>query len=167
MAQKFKSKPRDLQLAFDDNVDVVERSSAIARLRFDGVSEIKPLLVRLFKHQSFLLRRDAVVTLVGMWHQSEYLQNAVRLLRDDKDETVRSGAAFALCQLALKTEQNKELIISELLSQLEREKTPSVQEECYKALLRLVEPTKVPPTVATPFKRERDVDWNLLKRFLH
>ena len=58
---KLKSKPRDLQVAFDENVDPVERSSAIARLRFDGVSDIRLLLVKLLKHKSFLLRRDAVV----------------------------------------------------------------------------------------------------------
>lgn len=165
MTKAFKSKPKDLTVAFDEKIDAVERSSAIARLRFDGFTEIEPMLVRLLQHQSFLLRRDAVVTLVGFWQKSEFFEKALQLLKDDVDETVRSGAAFALAEYAAKTGANKERVLRGLLEQLKREKNFGVQEECYKSLLKLVAPEKIGLTAHTAFKRERDVDWNLLEPY--
>lgn len=165
MTTKLKSKPRDLAAAFDENLDPVERSSALARLRFDAVEDIRPLLVKLLKHKSFLLRRDAIVTLVGMRAEAEFLPIAARLLREDKDEGVRGGAAFALAQFVARTGEQKSFAIKELVAQLKREALPGVQEECYRALLKIVAPEKKLPTVAAAFKRERDVDWNLFRGF--
>ena len=159
----FKSKPRDLIIASDETADVVERSSAIARLRFDGCTELEPLLVKLLQHKSFLLRRDAIVTLVGFWEKSEYVETALRMLQADPDESVRSGAAYALAEFVLNTGTNRQNVINSLTKQLQRETQFGVQEECYKSLLKLVAPHKLMQTAQTTFKRERDVDWNLLK----
>lgn len=162
----FKSKPEDVSIASNEKTDAVERSSAIARLRFDGCTEIEPLLIKLLRHQSFLLRRDAIVTLVGFWKKSEFVDLALQFLHDDEDETVRSGAAYALAEFVTNTGMNKQSVVAGLSTQLKRETQFGAQEECYKGLLRLVAPHKLLPSVSTAFKRERDVDWNLLRSYL-
>lgn len=159
----FKSKPEDLAIAASEKTDPVERSSAIARLRFDGCTEIEPLLVKLLRHQSFLLRRDAVVTLVGFWKKSEFVDSALQLLQNDTDESVRSGAAYALSEFVADTGMNKQSVLEGLSKQLKRETQCGTQEACYRALLKLVAPNKLTGTTTNIFKRERDVDWNLLK----
>lgn len=159
----FKSKPEDLTIAANEKTDAVERSSAIARLRFDGSTEIEPLLIKLLRHQSFLLRRDAIVTLVGFWKKAEFIDTALQFLHEDEDETVRSGAAYALAEFVRETGMNQQTVVAGLSKQLKRETQIGAQEECYKALLKLVAPHKTLSSVSTAFKRERDVDWNLLK----
>lgn len=166
MTKRFKSKEKDLTVAFDEKIDAVERSSAIARLRFDGFREIEPLLIRLLQHPSFLLRRDAVVTLVGFWHKLPFLDAALNLLKTDADEAVRSGAAFALGEFVVKTGTNKDRVLGELSIRLKSEKHYAVQEECYKSLLKIVAPEKIAVTAYSTFKRERDVDWYLLQPYL-
>lgn len=165
MTKRFKSQPKDLIVAFDEKIDAVERSSAIIRLRLDGFTEIEPLLVNLLQHQSFLLRRDAVVTLLGFWHKPEFIEVALRLLRDDVDEAVRSGAAFALGEFVINSGTNKERVLRALLDQLKNERNFAVQEECYKSLLKLIAPDRVPFSAPSAFKREKDVDWNLLQPY--
>ena len=162
----FKSKPDDFSLAMSDKTDAVERSSAIARLRFDGCAELESLLVKLLRHQSFLLRRDAIVTLVGFWKKPEFVATALQMLVGDTDETVRGGAAYALAEFAAETGMNKQNILDGLSKQLKREAQFGAQEACYKALLKLVAPNKLRLTAPGVFKRERDVDWNLLKSSL-
>ena len=152
-----------MSLAASEKTDAVERSSAIARLRFDGCREIEPLLVKLLRHQSFLLRRDAIVTLVGFWKKSEFIDQALQLLYQDPDETVRGGAAYALAEFVADTGMNKQTVVQALSKQLKRETQFGAQEACYKALLKLIAPNKLLPTAPSVFKRERDVDWNLLK----
>lgn len=166
MNKRFKSKETDLSAAFDEKIDPVERSSAIARLRFDGFREIEPILIRLLQHPSFLLRRDAVVTLVGFWHKLTHLETALRLLAEDADEAVRSGAAFALGEFVVKTNTNKERVLPALVKHLKNEKHYAVQEECYKSALKIIAPEKITVTAFSTFKRERDVDWHLLAGYL-
>jgi HEAT repeat protein len=164
--QRLKSKPEDERKIYDEGIDAVERSSAIARLRFDGYEGMESLLVKLLKHPSFLLRRDAVVTLVGFWRKSEHLNAAVHLLHKDRDETVRSGAAFALGEFVAPSGQQKTFVASELTKALKNESQPNVQEAIYKALLKFLEPTRQFPAAQTAFKPERDVNWNLLEPYL-
>ncbi|MBC7798466.1 MAG: HEAT repeat domain-containing protein [Pyrinomonadaceae bacterium] len=167
MSQKLKSQMDDLRKVSDEKFDAVERSSAIARLRFDGVQDIESVLVKLLRHKSFLLRRDAIVTLVGFWHKPDFLNEAFRILQSDVDESVRSGAAFALGEFAAQTGNERSQIINKLIKHLMKETQHPVQEECYKAVLRIVAPVKMPRTVATNFNRERDVDWNLLRPYMN
>ena len=162
----FKSKPDDLSVAMSEKTDPVERSSAIARLRFDGCAELEPLLAKLLRHQSFLLRRDAIVTLVGFWKKTEFVETARQMLAEDADETVRSGAAYALAEYVAETGTSKQNVLASLSKQLKRETQFSAQEACYKALLKLVAPNRTLLPAAEVFKRERDVDWNLLKSAL-
>ncbi len=159
----FKSKPSDFSLAMSEKTDAVERSSAIARLRFDGCEELAPLLVKLLRHQSFLLRRDAIVTLVGFWKKTEFVETALQMLIGDTDETVRSGAAYALAEFVAETGMSRQKVLNNLSKQLKRETQFGAQEACYKALLKLVAPNRAILTAPGVFKRERDVDWNLLK----
>lgn len=164
--QRLKSKIEDERKIHDERIDAVERSSAISRLRFDGYEGMESLLVKLLKHPSFLLRRDAVVTLVGFWRKPEHLNAAVNLLHKDADETVRSGAAFALGEFVTPTGEQKIFVVSELTKALKTDSQPNVQEAIYKALLKILEPTRQLPAAQTAFKRERDVNWNLLAPYL-
>ncbi len=162
----FKSKPNDFGLAMSEKTDAVERSSAIARLRFDDCEELAPLLVKLLRHQSFLLRRDAIVTLVGFWKKTDFVETALQMLVGDTDETVRSGAAYALAEFVAETGMSRQNVLDGLSKQLKRETQFGAQEACYKALLKLVAPNRTMLAASSVFKRERDVDWNLLKSSL-
>lgn len=164
--QRYKSKPEDDKLIYDESADVVERASAISRLTVDGFYEIEPLLVKLLDHESFLLRGEAIKSLLGFWRKSEYIDNAVRLLRTDRDPTVRSDAAFALSRVTLRTGKQREMIVEKLVEGLMQDEDFGVHEECYRGLLQILAPERSLTTIPTYFNRERDVDWELLKPYL-
>lgn len=167
MMQRIKSKPEDNQLAYDESARPVDRASAISRIAFDGLFEIEPLLKQLLLHESFLLRAEAIKSLVRRWKKPEYVDYAIKMLHSDPEWVVRGDAALALSGFALNTGKKQNLVIKELLECLLHDHDPVVQRRIYEGLLQLLAPERSRMSLPDNFDREHDVDWELLKPYLN
>lgn len=165
MKKRYKSKPEDEVLVYDENADSVDRAGAIFRLSIDGFQEFEPLLAKLLYAESFILRAQAVKSLLSIWTIPQYIDDAVRLLHSDPNWEVRADAAFALASFVKYTGQQRDPVIKELLHQLVNDEDDAVQRRCYKELCELLTADGA-SGIPTYFDRERDVDWELLKPYM-
>lgn len=166
MIERRKSKPEDDTLIYDENADPVERASAISRLTVDGFTDIEPLLAQILRHESLFLRSQSIISLLGFFHKSRYIDDAVQMLHSDPEWMARGDAVFALSRFASRTGEQRKPIIRELVQCLMRDENSAVQRKCYEGLLLLLAPERKRSSIPDNFNRERDVDWELLKPYL-
>lgn len=168
--RRRKSTPEDEIIIYDETINPGERASALFRLAVDGFSDMEPLLVKLLSHNARILRGEAIKILLSSWRLPQYLDDAVRMLHHDLDDHVRSDAAYSLAQFARYSEdgiKQKDFIIKELVQSLMNDDEQFVQETCYEGLLKLLAPERGYVQLPDDFNRERDVDWELLKPWIH
>jgi hypothetical protein len=166
--QRYKSSPDDDRLIQDENARPLDRAAAMTRLRFDKLYHFEPFFASLLDHAAYVLRGEAIKTLLGMWKRSEYLDAAIQLLRSDPEWETRTDAAFAMTmalgQGVIKGSE-RERVIEELAQALMRDEDDIAQSRYYELLLEILAPERK-GAVPDYFNRERDVDWQLLKPYL-
>ena len=162
--------PEDLAALTDSNADPADRVRALSRLghwekgKYD---KLESTIASLLKDESSAVRGAAINTLLGSWHREKYLDAAIRLLLEDRDEdwTCRADAAFALGQFSLRTNKERERILTALLAALKQDPEWPVQRRSYEEILRLIAPDREAPD-GGEFDRDRDVDRALLAPLL-
>lgn len=162
------NKTQLIATAYNDSADIVERIEAIETLAFDGYKEMKPLLQQLLNRENHFLRAEAIKTLLARWEDSDYIDKAIEILKNDNEWSVRSSAAFSLAEYLKysdKKENVKDKILEELVHCLLNDKDESVQETCYEKFYEIVT-GKYLKSSSTEFDRNGNVDWNLLQPYL-
>ncbi len=166
-AQHYKSEPGDKNIARDSNANPVDRANAISNLTVDGFFEFEPLLAEWLYDTSYILRSEAVRSLVGMWKKARYFEDAVRMLHTDSEWEVRADAAFALSMYTTYDKSQRERVMRELANRLVTDKDWAVQQRCYEELLRLHGRDEERVNLPNHFNPDRDVDWELIKPYLN
>jgi HEAT repeat protein len=144
--------PEDLAALTGSNADPADRVRALSRLghwekgKYD---KLEPTIASLLKDESSAVRGAAINTLLGSWHREKYLDAAIRLLLEDRDEDYRE----------------RERVLTALLAALKQDPEWPVQRRSYEEILRLIAPDRVAPD-GGEFDRDRDVDWALLAPLL-
>ena len=162
--------PEDLAALTDSNADPADRVRALSRLAHwekGKYDKLEPTIASLLKDESSAVRGAAINTLLGSWHREKYLDAAIRLLMEDRDDdwTCRADAAFALGQFSLRTNKERDRVLTALLAALKHDPEWPVQRRSYEEVLRLIAPDRQPPD-GGEFDRDRDVDWTLLAPLL-
>lgn len=166
---RYKSTPEDEQLVRDDSADPLERETSIKRLAYDQIYEMEATFARLIKDSSPYVKGAALNALLAYWKKSQYIDDAICVLRQDESPTSREKAAFALSQFLNRNDAAKDYekrIVSELVRALTHDDDFGVQEVCYQEIVKRLAPDRKVVSHAMYFNRERDVDWELLKPYL-
>lgn len=171
-----KSRNGDEKLIYDETSDPVERVAAISRLAVDGYEKMEPFLAKLLRHENYLLRSEAINVLLSGWGEQKYLEDTIRLLHEDPDDTVRNYAARSLGTFTMRFEdgqKHKQRILRELIKQLQNDANFTVQTVCYEEAYKIIKNkrfgvdfSKWGPHPSDFFNRDRDVDWELLKPYM-
>jgi HEAT repeat protein len=164
-----KARPGDERLIHDETADWGERSSALSRLAADGRLDLEPVARQWLQDLDPYLAGEGLIKLLIYWRNSprshEYVEVALRWLEIDEDPNKRWAAASALSECLYLRGTYAETIIPALLAALEQDEDQSVQEECYKALLRHVAPQESVALLdrgSLDFDRASDIRWDLL-----
>jgi hypothetical protein len=166
----LKAKPGDERLIHDQTADWVDRTSALSRLAADGRRDLEPVARQWLQDPDPDLAGEALGLLLRYWRRSprvhDYVETAIRWLETAEDPDKRWAAASALGSFVyLPGDYPKEEILGALLATLERDEDESVQEECYRALLRHVAPQESIAFLGRgrhDFDRTKNVRWDLL-----
>ena len=169
--ERYKSEPADDALISDRAADVVDRVTAITRIGVDRILRLEGDIARQLDDPSEMVRGEAIKVLVGAWKLGRYLDEAVRMLRDEEDDMTRSAAAWAIGWFARRREGHpplpdaqRQLVIGELVRALLEDPDEHVQEQSYEILHWAL--TGSFPSLPGNFKRETDVDWSVLRPYV-
>lgn len=137
----MKATPEHERLLAHEAADPSERARAVSLLAADGRRDLEPVLAALLRDQAALVRSEAVLVLVGRWHLSVYVDDALTMLRVDPSWTVRSDAAVALTWRALDTGEPAARATAEaaLTRCAGEDPDPSVRDRCRRLLQELAD----------------------------
>lgn len=166
----LKAKPGDERLVHDQTADWVDRTSALSRLAADGRLDLEPVARQWLQDPDPDMAGEALGMLLTFWRRSphvhDYVETGIRWLETADDPDKRWGAVAALGGfLYLRGEYPEEKILRALLTALEHDEDESVQDACYRALLRHVAPEEGIAFLRRgrrDFDRATDVRWDLL-----
>jgi hypothetical protein len=161
----------DLRNLTDAKADVPDRVEALTRLAYwerGKYNHLESTIVGLLKDPSAMVRGAAIKTLVAGWFLEKYVDEAIAILRNDRDEdwSARADAAFALAQYAIHTGKDRDRIVRELVRTIRTDIDPAVQQRAYEEALRIVAPDRDAYSSPLDFDRDRDVDWDVLLPYM-
>jgi HEAT repeat protein len=134
-----KATPESVRLLTDVTADPADRASAVSLLAADRRYDLERVLAALLRDDAALVRSQAILVLVGRWHRTAYIDDAIALLRSDPSWHVRSDAATALSWLALDTgePEPRATALAALGRCVAEDPDPSVRERCERTLREL------------------------------
>jgi vesicle coat complex subunit len=157
----------DVRALTDPNSDPVDREAALRHLAHwekGKYVHLEPTIARLFHDPIPMVRGAAIKALVGTWHLTDHVDEALKMMRGDSDWSVRADAAFAVGSYAKYTGHERERILKALAEAVRADEDPAVQEAAYEQVLALLE--RDITWSAGEFDRDRNVDWELLQPHL-
>ena len=164
-----KARPGDEHLVHDEQQDWVERGSALSRLAADGRLDLEPVAREWLHGDDPDLAVEALGQLLTYWRDSpqihEYVKTGIDWLETMNDAGVRAATITCLATFLELRRDHRDEILRALWQTLERDEDPTVQEDCYRALLKQVmleEEKNIPHPNVRFFDRATDVRWDLL-----
>lgn len=149
----------------DDSADPVERLNALANLVAEGATDLRDMVEPLVNHADDGLRQWALNHMLQTLGLREYATIAIERLQaslDGEPWCESLMAAYSLGWYPLKRPEDTQWVCQQLARALRAADDPLIQAACYEALLRA---SRAPSTlVLSSFQRDRDVDWELVRR---
>lgn len=152
-----------------DAADRGERNFVVSPRAADGCTDVESVARQWLQHSDPCLAAEGLIELLMHWRDTprahECVEAAILWLEAADDWNERWAAASSLGRFLARTSRYAQEIIPALLTALEQDEDESVQEECYKALLRQVAPGelgKIQSRDSHEFDRATDVRWDLL-----
>jgi hypothetical protein len=157
----------DVRALTDPDSDPVDREAALRHLAHwekGKYIHLERTIANLFHDPIPMVRGAAIKALVGSWHLTNHVDEALKLVQGDPDWSVRADAAFALGSYSKYTGQDRDRITKALATVVRADDDPAAQEAAYEQVLSLFDQ---PITWSTGnFDRDQHVDWEFLARYL-